>query len=118
MLPSPLPAGEGEGLFPGCHWAPRRHCVGAGSAATFTLTLSQREREESLTLENGMTVLRSLLFVPGNRSDMLAKAAPTGPPSFDGKVSGTVAFFAFHDAYHTGQVSYLRKWLGHGQTVG
>jgi len=50
--------------------------------------------------------------------DELAKAAPAGPPSFDGKVTGTVAFFAFHDTYHTGQISYLRKWLGYGQTVG
>jgi hypothetical protein len=50
--------------------------------------------------------------------DVLSQPAPKGPPSFDGKVSGTVAFFAFHDAYHVGQVSYLRKWLGYGQTVG
>jgi hypothetical protein len=32
--------------------------------------------------------------------------------------NGTVAFYAFHDAYHAGQVSFLRKWLGYGQTVG
>jgi uncharacterized damage-inducible protein DinB len=44
--------------------------------------------------------------------------APKGPPSFDGKVSGSVAFMAFHDTYHAGQVSFLRKWLGYGQTVG
>jgi len=50
--------------------------------------------------------------------DVLSKPAPKGPPSFDGKISGTVAFFAFHDTYHVGQVSYLRKWLGYGQTVG
>jgi uncharacterized damage-inducible protein DinB len=50
--------------------------------------------------------------------DALSKPAPAGPPSFDGKLSGTVAFFAFHDTYHTGQISYLRKWLGYGQTVG
>jgi hypothetical protein len=48
----------------------------------------------------------------------LGQAAPKGPPSFDGKLGGTVAFFAFHDTYHTGQISYLRKWLGYGQTVG
>ena len=55
----------------------------------------------------------------GNASpEALADAAPKGPPSFDGKLSGTVAFFAFHDTYHTGQISYLRKWLGYGQTVG
>ena len=51
-------------------------------------------------------------------ADVLAKEAPAGPPSFDGKTSGTVAFFAFHDTYHVGQVSYLKKWLGYGQSVG
>jgi hypothetical protein len=51
-------------------------------------------------------------------ADRLANDAPPGFPSFDGKVSGNVAVLAFHDAYHAGQVSYLRKWLGYGQTVG
>jgi DinB family protein len=50
--------------------------------------------------------------------EFLANDAPAGPPSFDGKVSGTVAFFAFHDTYHTGQISFLRKWLGYGRTIG
>ncbi|HYV14220.1 MAG TPA: DinB family protein [Pyrinomonadaceae bacterium] len=50
--------------------------------------------------------------------DVLATASPEGMPSFDKKLSGTVAFLAFHDAYHTGQVSFLRKWLGYGQTIG
>lgn len=51
-------------------------------------------------------------------ADVLEMEAPAGPPSFDGMTSGTVAFFAFHDTYHVGQVSYLRKWLGYGQTIG
>ena len=50
--------------------------------------------------------------------DVLATASPEGMPSFDKKLSGTVAFLAFHDAYHTGQLSFLRKWLGYGQTIG
>lgn len=50
--------------------------------------------------------------------DVLTKPAPEGPPSFDKKLSGTVAFFAFHDTYHAGQVSFLRKWLGYGQVIG
>lgn len=50
--------------------------------------------------------------------DALNQPAPEGPPSFDKKLSGTVAFYAFHDTYHTGQVSFLRKWLGYGQTIG
>jgi uncharacterized damage-inducible protein DinB len=51
-------------------------------------------------------------------AELLAKIAPQGPPSFDGKLSGLVAFLAFHETYHVGQISYLRKWLGHGQSVG
>jgi uncharacterized damage-inducible protein DinB len=50
--------------------------------------------------------------------DVLAEKAPKGPPSFDGKLGGTVAFLAFHDTYHVGQISYLRKWLGYGNTIG
>ena len=51
-------------------------------------------------------------------AEILNAPAPEGPPSFDKKLSGTIAFFAFHDTYHAGQVSFLRKWLGYGQTVG
>jgi DinB family protein len=50
--------------------------------------------------------------------EVMTKEAPKGPPSFDGKTSGTIAFYAFHDTYHVGQVSFLRKWLGYGQTIG
>jgi len=54
----------------------------------------------------------------GSPDEVFTAPAPEGPPSFDKKISGSVAFFAFHDTYHAGQVSYLRKWLGYGQTVG
>jgi uncharacterized damage-inducible protein DinB len=50
--------------------------------------------------------------------EVLSAPAPEKSPSFDGKVSGMVVFLAFHEAYHVGQVSYLRRWLGHGQIVG
>jgi uncharacterized damage-inducible protein DinB len=64
-------------------------------------------------------VSTDLAAVLRNKSaEELAQPAPAGLPSFDGKLGGTVAFFAFHDTYHTGQVSYLRKWLGYGQTIG
>ena len=56
--------------------------------------------------------------INGSPEDVFANAAPEGVPSFDKKIGGSVAFFAFHDTYHAGQVSYLRKWLGYGQTVG
>ena len=51
-------------------------------------------------------------------AEALGNPSPEGLPSFDKKISGSVAFLAFHDTYHTGQVSFLRKWLGYGQTVG
>jgi DinB superfamily len=60
--------------------------------------------------------LRAALREPP--ADVLAKPSSEGAPSFDKKLSGTVAFYAFHDAYHAGQMSFLRKWLGYGQTVG
>jgi uncharacterized damage-inducible protein DinB len=60
-------------------------------------------------------LLDRLLNAP---TELLVKTAPQGPPSFDGKLSGLVAFLAFHETYHVGQISYLRKWLGYGQSVG
>ncbi len=48
--------------------------------------------------------------------ELLAK--PHDQPTFDGKVAGYIAFLAFHETYHVGQISYLRKWLGHGQLSG
>lgn len=47
-------------------------------------------------------------------------AAPVGDksPSYDGTVGGMVTFLAFHEAFHVGQVAYLRCWLGHEGVVG
>jgi hypothetical protein len=35
-------------------------------------------------------------------------------PSTDGSLRGAITLFAWHEAYHTGQLGYLRKWLGRG----
>ena len=48
----------------------------------------------------------------------LSAPGPEKVPSFDGKLSGLVSFFAFHETYHVGQACYLRRWLGHGQVIG
>jgi uncharacterized damage-inducible protein DinB len=51
--------------------------------------------------------------------EKLAAPAPQpGPPSADGKVSGTVAFMAWHETYHIGQASYLCCWMGHKGQMG
>jgi hypothetical protein len=50
--------------------------------------------------------------------ELLAGASPQRLPSFDGKLTGALSFFAMHEAGHVGQACYLRKWLGHGQVMG
>ena len=50
--------------------------------------------------------------------EALSAPSPPGPPSFDGKLSGLVSFFANHEAYHVGQAGYLSCWLGHGRVAG
>jgi uncharacterized damage-inducible protein DinB len=52
-----------------------------------------------------------------NASDE-ALDAPFRPPSFDGKIGGMVSFLAHHEAYHIGQIAYLRRWLGHDGVAG
>jgi uncharacterized damage-inducible protein DinB len=46
--------------------------------------------------------------------------AATAPVSFAGAktVADLLAFFAFHEAYHLGQVGYIRRQLGHSSLVG
>src|SRR5581483_11916090 len=44
----------------------------------------------------------------------LAKPAPEGVPTMDGKVGGFVAFLCLHETFHVGQLAYLKKFLGHG----
>jgi len=50
---------------------------------------------------------------------LLSQPAPkSNAPNFDGTVGGLIAFFALHEAYHVGQLAYLRKFLGYSQLVG
>ena len=39
-------------------------------------------------------------------------------PSFDGTVRGTIQLISFHDAYHIGQLAYLRRMPGLERLVG
>ncbi len=39
-------------------------------------------------------------------------------PSLDGKLSGFLGFMAAHEAYHVGQLAYLRRWLGRDAVAG
>jgi uncharacterized damage-inducible protein DinB len=45
-------------------------------------------------------------------------APKPGPPSADGKLSGTIRFLSWHETYHVGQLSYVRGLLGHKSLMG
>ena len=47
-------------------------------------------------------------------------ANPATGPSLPGAktVADQIAFFAFHEAYHVGQLAYIRKAIGHPPLVG
>ncbi len=47
--------------------------------------------------------------------------AVTAPRKFriaDDTLAGAVAYLGYHEAYHVGQMAYVRKWLGKGSMVG
>ncbi|MGI8785984.1 MAG: DinB family protein [Acidobacteriota bacterium] len=48
----------------------------------------------------------------------LGAPAPRKFPIEDGSLGGALTFLAYHEAYHVGQMAYIRKWLGHGGMVG
>lgn len=50
--------------------------------------------------------------------ELLSRPKFEGALSLDGTVAGTVSVLSLHEAYHIGQMGYLRKWLGYGQTIG
>lgn len=43
----------------------------------------------------------------------LDASPPMRIASGDGTLRGAIAYFAFHEAYHLGQLGFLVKWLGH-----
>ncbi len=49
--------------------------------------------------------------------EQLSSPGPEGLPIKDATMRGAIAFLAWHEAYHIGQMSYVRKWLGHGGLV-
>jgi len=51
--------------------------------------------------------------------EVLSKvAAPPGPPTADGKISGVIRFLAWHETYHVGQISIVACMLGHKGLMG
>jgi hypothetical protein len=42
----------------------------------------------------------------------LSAPAPFKLPTPDPSLRGMIAFFAYHESYHLGQIAYVRKWIG------
>jgi hypothetical protein len=47
----------------------------------------------------------------------LSALSPMDFPIGDKSVRGAVGFLTYHEAYHMGQMGYLRKWLGYAALV-
>jgi uncharacterized damage-inducible protein DinB len=43
----------------------------------------------------------------------LSQPAPVKVPAKDPTLRGMIAFLAYHETYHLGQLAYICKWLGH-----
>lgn len=73
-------------------------------------TMMEAWEESCIRLNSAMeSATEELLDTPATRP---------GPPSADGKLSGTVNFMALHETYHVGQAAYIRSWLGKPSTMG
>lgn len=65
------------------------------------------------------TCLRLNAAMESASEELLDMPAPQpGPPSADGKLSGTINFMALHETYHLGQAAYIRSWLGKPALMG
>jgi hypothetical protein len=60
-------------------------------------------------------VLFEHLAQAGDRQ--LSAPSPMDFPVADKSVRGAVGFLTYHEAYHVGQMGYLRKWLGYAALV-
>ena len=56
--------------------------------------------------------------LPKVSEEVLNKPVSKEQPSLDGTLGGTIALLCLHETFHMGQMTYLKKMLGHGQTVG
>jgi uncharacterized damage-inducible protein DinB len=55
-------------------------------------------------------LVRRLEGAPPNRYD---ESAPDWLVSRDGTLGGAINYAVYHEAYHVGQLGYIRKWLGY-----
>jgi hypothetical protein len=80
--------------------------------------LGDAERDAHPTLDELLARWRALDDAIARRLGELTEAELSAPPtarlpSPDGTLRGALAAVAFHEAYHLGQLGYVRRWLGY-----
>lgn len=50
--------------------------------------------------------------------DQLTAKPSFEPPAMENSIRGLLSFLAFHESYHIGQISYVRRLLGHSGPFG
>lgn len=59
-----------------------------------------------------------LAALPKMTPEQLFSKSPQSVPGDDKSIRGALSFLVYHEAYHIGQMGYLRKMLGHESLVG
>ena len=75
------------------------------------------ERDEILAVWKEATAQLNQRFEELTDEELSAEA-PRRFPVPDNTLRGAINFLAYHEAYHVGQLAYLRKWLGKEKLVG
>lgn len=96
--------------------------LGAGLDLPWAAKFAQKSRfdeaaehPEAGEIEKALRQLSAQLQVKFTQLTDAELSAP-GPREFpipDKSLRGTIAFLIYHEAYHVGQVGYLKKWLGY-----
>ena len=86
-----------------------------GSAIGDLATYPEREEIERHWVDVSGDLLAR--FAAVNAAELNAPPPPR-IASTDGTMAGAIALFAFHEAYHVGQLGYLRRFLGYPSLVG
>jgi hypothetical protein len=67
--------------------------------------------EELVTLWEEMSEVLMDRLAALTEADLAAPPAAR-VPSTDASLRGAIGYFSLHEAYHVGQMGYVRKWLG------
>ena len=86
-----------------------------GSVIGDLSTYPQREEIERLWTDVSGELAARLATL--NAAELNAPPPPR-IASTDGTMAGAIALFAFHEAYHVGQLGYLRRFLGYQSIMG